>query len=149
VRLLDNYRLINQFCALERKALSGGHDKVDTPRGSSHEDAANSAAGALWCAAKRGARMQISDQVIDWAQRFDRRNLLDPNHPVHLPMPRATRAAVPRTTAAAPFPVASAAAAPDEPAIALDNVIRTPEFVNGFVNVDLNELALRREFGED
>src|SRR5262249_13083231 len=48
VRLLDQPRLIAQFCALERKAVAGRADVFDHPRGAGHhDDCANSAAGAL------------------------------------------------------------------------------------------------------
>ncbi len=44
--LLDNERLINQLCTLERRTNRGGRDSVDhPPRG--HDDLANVAAGAL------------------------------------------------------------------------------------------------------
>lgn len=47
VRLLDNDRIVAQFCALERRALSGNTERVDHPRGA-HDDLANSVAGALY-----------------------------------------------------------------------------------------------------
>jgi hypothetical protein len=46
VRLLDNKRLVSQFCALERKTSSMGKDKIDHGPGG-RDDACNSAAGAL------------------------------------------------------------------------------------------------------
>lgn len=45
-QLLDNDRLVNQLCGLERRARSGGRDQVDHPRGGS-DDVANAAMGAL------------------------------------------------------------------------------------------------------
>ena len=49
VRLLDSARLISQFCALERRVMAGGRDRVDHPnRSGHHDDLANSCAGALW-----------------------------------------------------------------------------------------------------
>jgi hypothetical protein len=55
IRLLDSDRLINQFCNLERRTIAGGRDRVGHPRGG-HDDAANSAAGALWRASARKGR---------------------------------------------------------------------------------------------
>jgi len=46
VELLDHTKLINQLCSLERQTARGGKDSVDHPRGS-HDDVANSVAGAL------------------------------------------------------------------------------------------------------
>ncbi len=43
--LLDNMRLILQFCNLERRTSAGG-DRIDHPRGG-HDDCSNAAAGAL------------------------------------------------------------------------------------------------------
>jgi hypothetical protein len=46
VELLDNQRLINQLCNLERRTARGGKDSIDhAPR--SHDDLINAAAGAL------------------------------------------------------------------------------------------------------
>lgn len=50
VELLDNPRLINQLCQLERKTARGGRDSIDHAPGS-HDDVANAAAGALTQAA--------------------------------------------------------------------------------------------------
>ena len=45
-RLLDNPRLVGQFCGLERRTSPGGKDRIDHgPNG--HDDLANAAAGAL------------------------------------------------------------------------------------------------------
>jgi hypothetical protein len=60
-RLLDNPRLIAQFAALERRTFSTGRDRVDKGR-TGHDDAANSAAGALVLAAR--AALQISEPAI-------------------------------------------------------------------------------------
>jgi hypothetical protein len=65
VRLVDPDHLVNQFCSLERRALSGGHDKVDHGRGS-HDDLSNAAAGALWCASRRRGITHISQSVRQW-----------------------------------------------------------------------------------
>jgi hypothetical protein len=46
VALLDNERMINQLCSLERRTSRSGKDAVDHPPGS-HDDLANAAAGAL------------------------------------------------------------------------------------------------------
>ncbi len=54
VALIDNARLISQFCGLERRTARGGRDLVDHPRGA-HDDVANSAALALVEAASGGA----------------------------------------------------------------------------------------------
>lgn len=44
VELVDNSRLINQLCNLERKTARGGRDSIDHPSGG-HDDVANSCAG--------------------------------------------------------------------------------------------------------
>jgi hypothetical protein len=82
VRLLDNPRLINQFCALERRAMSGGGDKVNHPRGQ-NDDLANAVAGALWCAASKRPAMNITPDVIARAglpagRSMDRYNQVGP-----------------------------------------------------------------------
>jgi hypothetical protein len=46
VELLDNERMILQFCALERRTARSGKDSVDHPPGG-HDDIANAVAGAL------------------------------------------------------------------------------------------------------
>jgi hypothetical protein len=50
-RLLDNDRMLSQFCSLERRTSTSGRDKVDHPR-DQHDDLANAIAGALVNAAK-------------------------------------------------------------------------------------------------
>jgi hypothetical protein len=45
IELLDNARLINQLCALERRTARGGRDTIDHPSGS-HDDVSNACAGA-------------------------------------------------------------------------------------------------------
>jgi hypothetical protein len=50
-RLLDNDRMLGQFCSLERRTSTSGRDKVDHPR-DQHDDLANAIAGALVNAAK-------------------------------------------------------------------------------------------------
>ncbi len=44
VDLLDDIKLINQLCALERRTARGGRDSIDHPPGA-HDDIANAAAG--------------------------------------------------------------------------------------------------------
>ncbi len=51
VRLIDNNRLVAQFAGLERRTSPGGRDRVDHGR-EGHDDVSNSAAIALWLAAK-------------------------------------------------------------------------------------------------
>jgi hypothetical protein len=51
-RLLDNQRLVNQFCALERRIFPSGKDKINHERGR-HDDLCNAAAGALVLASRR------------------------------------------------------------------------------------------------
>jgi hypothetical protein len=46
VELLDHHRLLNQFASLERRTARGGRDSIDHPP-HSHDDVANSVAGAL------------------------------------------------------------------------------------------------------
>ncbi len=47
-RLLDHKRLVTQFAQLERRTTSTGRDKIDHPAGAnSHDDLANSVAGAM------------------------------------------------------------------------------------------------------
>jgi hypothetical protein len=54
VELLDNGRLINQLCALERRTARSGRDSIDHPP-RAHEDVANAAAGAVLEAQRRSA----------------------------------------------------------------------------------------------
>ena len=76
VRLLDSDRLVGQFCALERKSISGGTTKVDHPRGS-HDDLCNAVSGALWCAGSK-RRMIISESFKAWAAIPQVINTLEP-----------------------------------------------------------------------
>jgi hypothetical protein len=55
--LLDNPRLIQQLCNLERRTARGGRDSVDHPPGG-HDDVINAAAGALVSAADRSHELQ-------------------------------------------------------------------------------------------
>jgi hypothetical protein len=51
VELLDNKQLIKELAGLERRSRSGGKDRIDHAPGQ-HDDAVNSAAGALVYAGK-------------------------------------------------------------------------------------------------
>jgi hypothetical protein len=54
VDLLDDDRLVNQICGLERRTARGGKDSVDHPPHGS-DDLANAALGAAWLAAGKAA----------------------------------------------------------------------------------------------
>jgi hypothetical protein len=62
-RLIDNPRLVHQFATLERRTSRTGRDRVDHAIGS-HDDAANSAAGALLLASGKSGQLIISDEVL-------------------------------------------------------------------------------------
>jgi hypothetical protein len=65
VELLDDARLINQLCGLERRTLRSGRDVVDhDPSASAHDDVANAAAGALVLAAARKVETWGPEAVI-------------------------------------------------------------------------------------
>jgi hypothetical protein len=66
VRLLDQPRLIGQFCALERRTARGGRDSIDHQPGSS-DDVANAAAGVLvdLIADRRPALIRANDLLTD------------------------------------------------------------------------------------
>ena len=52
VQLLDNERLVDQICSLERRTARGGRDSIDHPqRRGFHDDVANATLGALLLAA--------------------------------------------------------------------------------------------------
>jgi hypothetical protein len=77
VELLDNPRLVNQICALERRTTRGGRDSIDHPPGA-HDDCANATAIALVNAAMvaapalwRPADLRISGNAIPWPIRCD------------------------------------------------------------------------------
>jgi len=57
VDLLDNQRLVNQLCTLERRTARGGRDSIDHPPGG-HDDVANACAGALVLAASQLSKAQ-------------------------------------------------------------------------------------------
>jgi hypothetical protein len=63
VDLLDDDRLVNQICGLERRTARGGKDSVDhAPHG--HDDAANAVLGAAWLAAGKAGRGGISQMRL-------------------------------------------------------------------------------------
>lgn len=67
VDLLDNPRLVAQLCGLERRTSRAGKDAIDHPRGS-HDDLANSAAGALVAVTgKAAAPLVFPAAVKAWA----------------------------------------------------------------------------------
>ena len=55
VRLLDDRRLVEQFCGLERKTSTAGRDRVDHGGGDRHDDLAAATAGAIVLASTRTA----------------------------------------------------------------------------------------------
>ena len=60
VELLDNPRLVNQICSLERTTSRAGRDSVSHPTGRAHhDDVANAALGALVLAAGKMSQSQI------------------------------------------------------------------------------------------
>lgn len=76
VRLLDQPRLLTQLKALERRAARGGREVIEHPPGASnHDDAANSACGALVLASRRPAssgtlHVVYSEQALATAREF-------------------------------------------------------------------------------
>ncbi len=68
VRLLDLPRLINQLCGLERRTGRSGRDVVDhSPN--SHDDVANSAAGALVLASGAGGYVPVGVPILTGRHR--------------------------------------------------------------------------------
>ena len=65
-RLLDSKRLVHQLAGLERTVLPAGRERIDHARGS-HDDLANSAAGALALAAGGPPRLVITPAMLRWA----------------------------------------------------------------------------------
>jgi hypothetical protein len=61
--LLDNERLINQLCSLERRVARSGKDSVNHPDGA-HDDVINAAAGALVLAAAKAGPIVISPEML-------------------------------------------------------------------------------------
>ena len=65
VHLLDSPKLVSQFCALERRVMPGGRDRVDHPnRAGHHDDLANATAGAIWRATARPQPLHISEAAM-------------------------------------------------------------------------------------
>src|SRR5262249_49927449 len=57
LELLDNTRLVQQLCSLQRKTDSSGRDIIDHSVGQ-HDDVANAAAGALVAAAVKPSALE-------------------------------------------------------------------------------------------
>ena len=70
VELLDNARLVAQFCGLERRVSRGGRDSIDHGPGG-HDDVCNAAAGALLLASGP-APMRIPMELLDRIQAMPR-----------------------------------------------------------------------------
>jgi hypothetical protein len=71
VHLIDNARIVSQFASLERRTSSVGKDKIDHgPNG--HDDACNSAAGALVLAASKKAPFVVTKEILARASIPDR-----------------------------------------------------------------------------
>jgi hypothetical protein len=63
--LLDNHTMISQLLGLERRATSGGRDKIDHGKSKhAHDDLINVAAGALVLAAARRGMMNITPEMV-------------------------------------------------------------------------------------
>ena len=70
VHLLDSPKLVSQFCALERRVMPGGRDRVDHPnRAGHHDDLANATAGAIWRATARPQPLHISKGAMERARQ--------------------------------------------------------------------------------
>jgi hypothetical protein len=90
VELLDNDRLINQLCNLERRVARSGKDSINHPDGA-HDDLINAAAGALVLAAvKRPAIIfttemvaRLQNQPSQQQRMADPFTILAPNMPFH------------------------------------------------------------------
>jgi hypothetical protein len=70
VELLDNKKLIEQFCGLERRVLRGSNkESIDHPQcAGAHDDAANACAGAIVLAS---ANLSCLQWAAGWARRGD------------------------------------------------------------------------------
>ena len=64
VELLDNKKLINQLCSLERRTRSGGRDLITHGPGA-HDDLANACAGVIYSISKARLEPKIW-RVSDW-----------------------------------------------------------------------------------
>ena len=71
VELLDNKRLINQLCNLERRTARGGRDSIDHPP-NAHDDLINAVAGVVTGASKK-INAGIWGNNITGDLRYDRR----------------------------------------------------------------------------
>jgi hypothetical protein len=71
VELLDDAKLINQLCGLERRTARSGRDSIDHAPGG-HEDVANCVAGALLAAAVPAYRFEYRSPSTDYETRFRR-----------------------------------------------------------------------------
>jgi hypothetical protein len=70
VRLVDNAKLVSQFCALERRVMSGGRDRVDhSVRSGHHDDLSNVAAGVIWRATATPQPLHISKGAMAKARQ--------------------------------------------------------------------------------
>jgi hypothetical protein len=76
VQLLDNARLVNQLCNLERRTARGGRDSIDHPP-NAHDDLANVCCGVLVCGLAWRRRLPVWGQDIDRAPDFSTRRRLD------------------------------------------------------------------------
>jgi hypothetical protein len=72
VSLLNNERMINQMCSLERRVQRSGKDSVNHPD-HGHDDLANAAAGVLTLAYARPGPMRITPEVLWRARQPDPR----------------------------------------------------------------------------
>jgi hypothetical protein len=66
VDLLDNSRMVSQFCGLERRTSRAGRDTVDHPPGAK-DDLCNSTAGAIVLAAAPSGEMHITPELLRMA----------------------------------------------------------------------------------
>jgi hypothetical protein len=64
IELLDDSRLINQLCGLERRTARGGRDSIDHPP-CGHDDLANCVAGALVLVAQEGSLLWRRETLGD------------------------------------------------------------------------------------
>jgi hypothetical protein len=73
VELLDNERLINQLCGLERRVARSGKDSINHPDGT-HDDVINAAAGASVLAAAKSRPFIMSPAQLQRAASLPPRN---------------------------------------------------------------------------
>ena len=69
-QLLDNTRLVNQLCGLQRRTSSSGKQSVDHPRNGA-DDLANSTCGALVLASDKGAELAFAPPIIITRRRMN------------------------------------------------------------------------------